>query len=591
MKQKIKQFMDQFPGCLIMTLDDKQAKGATPKREKGFVTRNIPASYIKNINGSDLIEKNKQGYGIFIAFNSFNKQRRLAANVDKINAWAMEIDGEDKQVQLDKIHKSPLPPSIIVETRNSYHVYWLSVDGKPNNFKKISKRLIDYFDSDGSICSADQLLRIPFFNHMKNEPFPVKLYHSDYSLRFTEEEMLKAFPEKEIKKVIKQKIESDSIFWNEVSKLDNKHILQMMSGNQIVNNEVYTFRSRGSGGEYIDVNGEPADAWIDEHGMIGSQKGGSPTFIQWCAVCGKSKKEVAEWIKENCVNMLPPGTCDDTKTKIIKKIKSNHKTTKILDRYLTPIKKNTKTWGVKSLDTEFNKVGDGEYILLIGEAGQGKTSFCLHMALSNAKAGNRVLFLSLEMAKERIEERYIDLWAGITREDREKAIYTDEQKRKRNDCIEELEHKNFTILDMRDLGTHKKDWDIIKAIMNDYDLIFIDNFSKIVPRENNEEISSQSKISEDIADYVEGNDKTIVMLHHYPKGAGKPRGMEARGSQKIIDDISMHVSLHPNEEHPEIVLFKILKSRYANKGEMRIEFDKGRYNPCYIYPMTPLIKI
>ena len=193
------------------------------------------------------------------------------------------------------------------------------------------------------------------------------------------------------------------------------------------------------------------------------------------------------------------------------------------------------------------------------------------MATQNAKAGVKTLFLSYEMSTENLITRYINTRAQITEEQRICAKYDNDQIQVMKSVIEEVNNENLTWLDMNDVKD-TKDWELTKSLMRDYDLIVIDNFSRIVPR-GTEEIQLQSHISEDISQFVEGSSKTIVMIHHFAKKVGvTQRGLEARGSQKLIDDISIHVSISRDsmaESHDEdagIIDFAVRKNRYGKTG-------------------------
>lgn len=209
------------------------------------------------------------------------------------------------------------------------------------------------------------------------------------------------------------------------------------------------------------------------------------------------------------------------------------------------------------------------------------TTFCLNMMIENAKRGVKCLFLSLEMAKDRIEDRYIETRAQITQQDRERGKYTESQMNIIEESVRELQNPYIHMVDMRLLKDDKRNWILMKELFNSYDIIFIDNFSKIIPRDNKEEYQLQSMISEEIANYVEDTGKVIVMLHHYGKqmGASKARGMEARGSQKLIDDISTHFSLQRADDGSNATIISVKKGRYIPVGSVAVLYDHGKYKP------------
>ena len=145
-------------------------------------------------------EYNKKGYGVFMTFNTFEGKRRLAKNVTKICFWACDIDGGDKDKQLEKINKLVLRPSIIVESCNGFHCYWRAKDATIENYEKIERGIIKKLDADPAAKDPARLLRLPEFYHLKNpdKPFLVKIYEKNKTV-YSEEWMLYYFAEKETK--------------------------------------------------------------------------------------------------------------------------------------------------------------------------------------------------------------------------------------------------------------------------------------------------------------------------------------------------------------------------------------------------------
>ncbi len=299
-------FLLNFPNHYIQTFDDR------PIKDKKLTKHGSPLKFDSN----KLTELNLRGAGIFFASNRFTKARKKDL-CEGINTWFMEIDGIPKEEQWKKIENSPLKPSAVVETRNSLHTYWFAQDGTVENFDQIIRGVIHFFDSDKACKDNSRPLRIPGFYHNKEEPYFVTIELENYGAKYTEAQMIKAFPYQEIKKQVKPSTKNVNKkgdgFWEAVIQLDNKTVLERLSGTSMVNGEVITFRKRSTGGEYIYVNGKPADAWLDEQGKIGSGKKGGPTFIQWLEYYGHSKGTIAKWTKENCKDLLPQSVLVNSK--------------------------------------------------------------------------------------------------------------------------------------------------------------------------------------------------------------------------------------------------------------------------------------
>ena len=302
------EFLSFFPGFRYQTLDDKAMKGAVPKREalKHLVTFDQMKEYFDY----ELLRKNAWGAGIFFTPNNFAHARRRQANqCEGVNAWFAEADGKSKRDQWKVATRLPLQPSFIVETANSLHLYWLARNATKGRFRDIQTSLIYHIGGDNANKDLSRVFRVPGYNHNKREPFLVRIVHAAPSNRYTEGQMIASFPIIE-DTYVKKKIKYPKIqpgvtskgcqdpLWDGMGKMDNRNMLEILSGSGMVSGEVFTFRDRPGGGYYIDVDGGPADAWIDQNGMIGSGKCAGPTWVQWLGYYGHSKGAIAQWYKD-----------------------------------------------------------------------------------------------------------------------------------------------------------------------------------------------------------------------------------------------------------------------------------------------------
>lgn len=131
---------------------------------------------------------NQQGYDCYFVVNSGG---RTDISINKINAVFIDYDcpktnneysplevvEEYKSEKLDLLNDLSLQPSIIIETRNGLHVYWLLDEGATiEQFKQCQIALIKYFDSDPMIKNPSRILRLPNTHWMKdiNNPFLIK---------------------------------------------------------------------------------------------------------------------------------------------------------------------------------------------------------------------------------------------------------------------------------------------------------------------------------------------------------------------------------------------------------------------------------
>lgn len=260
---------------------------------------------------------NERGFGIYWTVNRFRGPRRIE-NLERVDAWAVDMDAGSKDEQRARIQDCPLVPSLVVETKRGHQVYWKAKDGRAEHWNGIVvDRLVPYFGADKNARDLARILRVPGFLHLKDpaDPFLVLAVWPEqapdawpvrgYPVSYTERQMAAAFPvapelepapapdpgpEAEVR------TEGDT-FWARVYALDCGAALRRLSGSAAVNGEQYTFKLNASGTSNILVDGKSTSCWIDKDGRIGSLSGGGPSIYQWLRWFGYGPRRCAEILK------------------------------------------------------------------------------------------------------------------------------------------------------------------------------------------------------------------------------------------------------------------------------------------------------
>lgn len=255
---------------------------------------------------SSCSEYNSQGYGIFWTVQEFMGDRKKE-NIKKINSWAIDLDGGNKDDQLEMIHKYCYP-SLLVETKNGFHVYWDAKNATVDNFEEIvSDRLVFLFKADPKARDLARILRVPGYKHLKNpqDPFEIKKVWS-YPVSYTEEQMIYNFKlpkEKQTESKTKQELRKvfkadGNDLWEKVYNLDCQLALERLSGTPAVGCENITFRRVSNGNLNILVDGKSTSCWVDSSKRIGSSDNGGPTIWQWINWYHRDNKKTYEYMKD-----------------------------------------------------------------------------------------------------------------------------------------------------------------------------------------------------------------------------------------------------------------------------------------------------
>ncbi|WP_141505320.1 DNA-primase RepB domain-containing protein [Paenibacillus luteus] len=188
-----------------------------------------------------LLTQNKKGYAVFMEINyretrtsDFKKIRAQFIDVD-LNKISMHLDTKEQvkqmieSIQSDpaeqlqsitvkktkqgkyyllalrkkqrvtklknaflKKFKTQIKDTMIIETKNGYHIYWALQGGSVSKFVPIQKALAKKFSSDPMITNLSRVMRIPGFYHMKNpgSPFMVRVKQLGRKKPFSQEEII-----------------------------------------------------------------------------------------------------------------------------------------------------------------------------------------------------------------------------------------------------------------------------------------------------------------------------------------------------------------------------------------------------------------
>lgn len=178
-------FVDPNENVYFRLFDDK-------KRGDKYPPYKLDVEAGRYASIEDLLGKrNSQGYGVFFVVNSGGQ---TDADITKINAQFVEMDDKSFEEQMELIKKFPLPPSIIVKTRKSYHVYWLMKDAKVEVFREVQMKLVKWFGGDKTVINESRVLRLPGFNHNKQDPVTVECIEFRPDRRYTQDELLEVLP-------------------------------------------------------------------------------------------------------------------------------------------------------------------------------------------------------------------------------------------------------------------------------------------------------------------------------------------------------------------------------------------------------------
>ena len=185
---------------------DPEAEKKDPITGKRVPGKNIPAQpgWFRNTVPT-LRQYNQNNYGVFWVVNGGGNLKADVLQAGIARAQFMEIDPSKEDLkrveagevtledllgdQINRIAEFPLEPSVIVRTRKSLHTYWLLNDGQIERFRALQERLAVHFRSDDTLQDENQVMRVPGFEHRKEDPVEVRIIKFDPDMRYTQDQI------------------------------------------------------------------------------------------------------------------------------------------------------------------------------------------------------------------------------------------------------------------------------------------------------------------------------------------------------------------------------------------------------------------
>lgn len=139
-------------------------------------------------HAASLCELQSRGAGIFVTVNQTDLTGRRAANVQRVRALFLDLDG----APIEPVRAWDEPHIICETSPGKWHAYWLVDDCPLDAFKPAQKDLIASFGGDDCIHDLPRVMRLPGFYHQKGEPFMVRTIETDaFPVAFTYKEFRK----------------------------------------------------------------------------------------------------------------------------------------------------------------------------------------------------------------------------------------------------------------------------------------------------------------------------------------------------------------------------------------------------------------
>lgn len=160
----------------FQTFDDVKVWNEDKKKFVNRADKTLTRIYQGTFNQhkAALAALNAKGAGVYVTVNQTDLKGRKEANIVKVRALFVDLDGSP--IQPIKDLPEDLQPHIIIESSpNRWHAYWLVNNCELEQFKQLQQALAALFDGDETVCDLPRVMRLAGFSHNKKDPFITRI--------------------------------------------------------------------------------------------------------------------------------------------------------------------------------------------------------------------------------------------------------------------------------------------------------------------------------------------------------------------------------------------------------------------------------
>lgn len=140
----------------------------------------------------------QEGCGIFVGICPRSESGNgTKTSIKQVFCLWADLDGKDfkggKEEARRRLRESPLPPTLIVDSGNGFHAYWLFKEPEPIQneadivkIKSYLKQLAKFLNGDPTVAEIARVMRVPGTYNLKNptSPLPVRIIEIEPNRRY-----------------------------------------------------------------------------------------------------------------------------------------------------------------------------------------------------------------------------------------------------------------------------------------------------------------------------------------------------------------------------------------------------------------------
>lgn len=237
-----------------------------------------------------------------------------------------------------------------------------------------------------------------------------------------------------------------------------------------------------------------------------------------------------------------------------------------------------------SIDNALGTLQGGDFLILAGATGMGKTCMMLNLVIKMTENNKKVLLFSLEMPLKQLQNRIISANTGIEAYKIRNFLMNDIEQQKYKNYIESDDFQRFKNIEV--CTEYNITADKIRRIVEEIepDIVFIDYLGLVSSDINGNSYERVSQVSRDLKLTALATNTPFIVLHQLnripaDRKEKRPLLSDLRDSGKIEQDADficfVYRDFYYNSDSPENEIeFILSKSRHGKgKAICKLKFD------------------
>ena len=257
-----------------------------------------------------------------------------------------------------------------------------------------------------------------------------------------------------------------------------------------------------------------------------------------------------------------------------------------LDRMRDRTPVNYLRWGIDKLD-EVLYVSSGQFGVIAADSSVGKTALALQFALTMARAGKRVGFVSLETPWESLEDRLMaeHQLAGVPLPMTKRKSLTEEEFRRIGEAGVRADGVQLRVI----RGCTRLEEIRAAVLRYRLDVVFID-YVQLIEADGQERWTVVTNISMGLHRMAQQLDTVVIGLSQITpavKGQKQPTKDDLRESRQLKQDADFILLLYPDtdeEAPPNTRVLEIAKNKDGRLARLRLNFEPEHMSFSYQIP-------